>query len=293
MPHRSPRQTVNNGGQTARRQRWRRVSTPWCVWVAVVALVLGAGGIASARAAQPDAPPGYRVLVFSRTLGFRHANIPLGVEAIKQLGTTNGFAVDATEESAAFTSTNLNRYRAVVLLSVTGDVFNEEQQEALKGYLLGGGGLAAIHGALFGPGACEEQWPWYGDVCCVAFKNHSKVVPAKVTIADPANPSTAGIKSPWLRTDEWYNFNASPRGRARVLVTIDESTYAGGTLGADHPLSWCRKVRQGRFWYTAMGHTDESFQEPDFLRHVLGGIEQVAGVKQADFDVPAAELPRN
>lgn len=268
----------------------------WIGWVsrvigALLVAVTAMGGESSA-AAGAGAPSDVRVLLFSRTLGFRHANIPLGVEAIKRLGSEHGFAVDATEESAAFTSTNLARYRAVVLLSVTGDVLDETQQAALKAYLLGGGGLAAIHGALFGPGACEEKWPWYGEVCCVAFKNHSSVVPAKVTIVDAANPSTSGLASPWLRTDEWYNFNASPRGCGRILVTVDESTYQGGTLGTDHPLSWCRRVGQGRFWYTAMGHTDESFREPAFLRHVLGGIEQVAGVKPAEFEVPAADRSR-
>lgn len=229
------------------------------------------------------APAAYRILVYSKTLGFRHANIPLGVAAIRQLGREHGFAVDATEDSAVFTTANLATYKAVVFLSVTGDVLNDAQQEVLKSYLVGGGGYVAIHGALFGPGACEEKWDWYGEVCCVAFKNHSAVVPARVDIEDATNPSTVGLPAQWPRTDEWYNYNGNPRGCARVLVTIDETTYQGGTLGADHPMTWCRQMGQGRVWYTAMGHTDESFREPLFLKHILGGIEQVVGVKTADF----------
>jgi HEAT repeat protein/type 1 glutamine amidotransferase len=232
---------------------------------------------------QPRKEAAYRVLLFSKTLGFRHDNIPLGASVIRNLGAEHGFAVDATEDSAVFTPTNLARYKAVVFLSVTGDVLNEAQQTAFKDYVLGGGGFAAIHGALFGPSACEEKWAWYGELCCATFKNHSAVVPAQVDIEDANNPSTMGLPARWSRTDEWYNYAANPRGCARVLATVDESTYKGGTLGADHPIAWAKRMGQGRVWYTAMGHTEESFREPLFLKHVVGGIELVAGVKPGDF----------
>jgi hypothetical protein len=83
----------------------------------------------------------------------------------------------------------------------------------------------------------------------------------------------------WQRTDEWYNFNGTPRGSAHVLATVDESTYSGGSMGSDHPIAWCRSVGKGRMWYTAMGHTESSFSEPLFLQHLLGGIRYVAESK--------------
>jgi type 1 glutamine amidotransferase len=166
---------------------------------------------------------------------------------------------------------------------VTGDVLDSAQETAFKDYVLGGGGFAAIHGALFGPSACEDKWAWYGEVCCTAFKNHSAVVPARVDMEDAQNPSTAGLPAHWPRTDEWYNFSANPRACARVLATIDETSYQGGTLGDDHPISWCKRMGRGVFWYTAMGHTDASFDEPLFLKHILGGIQLVAGVKPGDL----------
>jgi uncharacterized protein len=57
-----------------------------------------------------------------------------------------------------------------------------------------------------------------------------------------------------------------------VLLTVDEASYTGGTMGTDHPIAWCHDRLGGRSLYTALGHTDESFAEPAFLRHVSGAL---------------------
>lgn len=53
-------------------------------------------------------------------------------------------------------------------------------------------------------------------------------------------------------------------------------------MGSEHPISWCQDYDGGRSWYTGMGHTDESFSDPSFLTHLLGGIRTAAGVEKAD-----------
>ncbi len=225
----------------------------------------------------------FSVLVFSKTLMFRHASITNGIEAIRKLGAENDFKVEATEDSSAFTSANLAKYRVVIFLSTSGDILNEEQQAAFRGYIEKGGGLAAIHAAVAGDVATEGAWPWYGEALCARFTNHSAVVQATVQVEDRQDPSTAPLPERWVRTDEWYNFIASPRGQARVLAGLDEATYSGGTMGKDHPVVWCRSMGKGRIWYTALGHTEASFTEPLFLKHLLGGILAAAGVKEARF----------
>jgi type 1 glutamine amidotransferase len=95
---------------------------------------------------------------------------------------------------------------------------------------------------------------------------------------EPAAGAPAGaLPRRWERTDEWYDFRTNPRGRVRVLATLDESTYSGGGMGGDHPIAWCHRYDGGRAWYTAMGHTSESFQEPLYLVHLLAGIRYAAG----------------
>ncbi|HYG34145.1 MAG TPA: ThuA domain-containing protein [Clostridia bacterium] len=227
----------------------------------------------------------FRALVFSKTLMFRHASITNGIEAIKKLGAENHFAVDATEDSNVFTPENLSKYKVVIFLSTSGDILNEQQQAAFKSYIEKGGGLAAIHAAVAGDVATEGGWPWYGETLCASFTNHSAVVQATIGVEDKKNPSTVGLPTRWVRTDEWYNFIESPRTKARVLASLDESTYQGGTMGKDHPIAWCKNVGKGRIWYTALGHTEESFSEPLFLKHLLGGIQAAAGVKKANFEL--------
>ncbi|MFD3324571.1 ThuA domain-containing protein [Streptomyces sp. NPDC058701] len=224
------------------------------------------------------ADPAYRVLVFSKTAGFRHSSIDDGVAALRGLGTANNFTVDATEDAEAFTTANLAKYRTVVFLSTTGDVLNTAQQTAFEQYVQGGGGYVGLHAAA----DTEYDWPFYEGLAGALFHSHPAVQSATVRVEDRAHDATAHLGSTWQRTDEWYNYRTNPRTGAHVLASLDESSYAGGNMAGDHPIAWCKDYRGGRAFYTGGGHTDESYTEPAFLRHLLGGIRWAAGMTEAD-----------
>jgi type 1 glutamine amidotransferase len=219
----------------------------------------------------------FNALVFSKTLMFRHASITNGIAAIKLLGAENGFHVEATEDASWFTATKLAKYQVIIFLSTSGDILDDAQQAAFKIFIERGGGLVAIHAAVAGDVATEGGWPWYGQALCARFTNHSAIVQATVNVEDGKHPFTARLPDHWVRADEWYNFIATPRGCARVLASVDETTYQGGTMGKDHPVAWCKLAGKGRIWYTALGHTEASFTELLFLKHLLGGIQFAAG----------------
>src|SRR5919109_333148 len=255
-----------------------------------VALLLFA--IPASAIATADDGPRFKALVFSKTAAFRHGSIPTGVAAVKQPGAEHNFAVDATEDAAAFTDENLAQYDVVIFLSTTGDVLNDTQQAAFERYVQAGGGYTGVHSAS----DTEYTWPWYGQLVGAYFRNHPAGTPtATVVREDKTDPSTVALQDRWQRTDEWYNYQSpvnpvvngggvdySPRATSgtHVLLTMDESTYAedDGTDGTDddHPISWCRRFDGGRMWYTGMGHTQASFGEADFLKHMLAGIEIAA-----------------
>jgi type 1 glutamine amidotransferase len=242
------------------------------------ASLLGLAACGPAVARAPDAAPGggapaFRVLVFSRTLGFRHDSIPDGIAAVEALGRAHGFAVDATEDAAAFTPANLARYRVVLFLSTTGDVLQGTQRDALQGFVHAGGGFAGVHAAA----DTLYDWPWYGGLVGAWFARHPAIQRATIHVEDGTHLSTRGLPDPWTWTDEWYEFRANPRPSAHVLLTVDEATYQGGGMGADHPIAWYHEYDGGRAWYTALGHVREAYADPTFRAHLLGGIAYAAG----------------
>jgi type 1 glutamine amidotransferase len=230
------------------------------------------------------------LLVFTKTEGYRHESIPDGVAAIRALGAANRFTVTETTDAATFTREGLAPYEAVLFLSTNREVLDGAQQAALEEYVRGGGGWAGVHAAS----DTEYDWPFYGELLAGAwFNGHPPIQPATLDVEDPFHPSTRGLPSRWTRSDEWYAFTVNPRPAARVLLRVDEASYtpAETTMGADHPIAWCREVGRGRSWYTAIGHTSESFAEPEYRRHLLGGILTATGRLPADCTPRERDAP--
>lgn len=274
-------------------------------FILILGMLVGAmAGCVGALQSQPAAATQedrFRVLVFSKTAGFRHDCIPAGIDAIKSLGTKHGFDVDATEDAAVFTPENFNRYEVIVFMCTTGDVLNDEQQLQFERYMdMNRGGFVGIHAAA----DTEYNWPWYGEHMGAYFKSHPPVQEATVVAVEPRTNSTKHLPARWTRTDEWYNYRELPGKRAastqpttaasgtagwiipdnhhptmQVLLRLDTSSYEGSEMGMNHPIAWQQEfISNGsRAWYTGLGHTPESYTEPLFLDHLAGGILWAAG----------------
>jgi type 1 glutamine amidotransferase len=227
---------------------------------------------------QTASPPrgeraAFRVLVFSRHAGYAHRSIPAGTAALHAIGAFHGFSVEATEAARRFTDEGLRPFRVVIFLNTTGDVLNAGQQAAFTRYIRAGGGFVGIHSAS----DTEHDWEWYHRLLGAEFAAHPPVQRARLRVDDRSHPSTRSVPREWTRTDEWYDYRAPPPPNVRILVSVDESTYTGGHMGASHPVSWAQEFEGGRAWYTSMGHTTCSYAEPAFLRHLTGGIIWAAG----------------
>jgi type 1 glutamine amidotransferase len=218
-----------------------------------------------------------RILVFTRTLGYRHASIPDGVHAIAQLCRSLRMDMDTTSDATRFTPAALQQYAAVVFLQTTGDVLDSLQQQAFRQYIESGGGYLGIHAAA----DCEYDWPWYGRLVGAYFKSHPAIQEAHLWIQlDPRFAELEALPRPWLRTDEWYNWQRPPsEDTVHVLVSIDENSYHGGINGAYHPMVWYHQVGLGRSFYIALGHTAASYSEPGFLLVLRLGLAYAAGLK--------------
>ena len=218
-----------------------------------------------------------RILVFSKTAGFHHSSIDEGITAIQKLGAENGFEVDTTKNSELITAANLKKYAAVVFLSTTGDIFNDAQQKVFEDYIHAGGGFAGIHAAA----DTEYEWPWYGRLTGAYFVSHPAQQEAELKVNNNRTISTSHLPAVWKRKDEWYNYKDIQDG-IRVLILLDENTYKGGSNGSTHPIAWYRDFEGGRSFYTGLGHVEESYTDPLFLKHILGGIQYAMGVKKME-----------
>jgi cytochrome c len=224
-------------------------------------------------AEEPNALPSLKLLVFSKTAGYRHDSIASGIEALEALQRLRNWIVTAAEDAQVFNEDDLSEIDVVIFLSTTGDILDAQQQAAFERFIENGGGFVGIHSAS----DTEYDWEWYGGLVGAYFADHPAITEANIVVENPSHPAAKTLPEIWTRQDEWYNFRANPRAEVNVILALDETSYAGGTMSGDHPIAWAHEVEGGRAFYTGLGHTIESFSEPLFLDHLIGGIEWAGG----------------
>ncbi|MEM6391226.1 MAG: ThuA domain-containing protein [Planctomycetota bacterium] len=228
---------------------------------------------------QPEMAPEIplvRMLLFTKTAGHRHANIPDGVKAIRILCSRLGIDLIHTADARLFNDEDLAKFDLVMFFNTTGDILNDEQQAAFERFIQAGNGFVGIHAAT----DAEYGWPWYTRLVGAQFAGHSKVVPAEMNVVVTDHPSTRHLPKRWARTDEWFRYKAMNPDEITVLIEIDETSYEGGNQGEPRPIAWYHEYDGGRAWYTGGGHTKEAFAEPDFMQHLAGGIRWAAGMTE-------------
>jgi type 1 glutamine amidotransferase len=231
---------------------------------------------APTRAAAPE-PARSAILIYSGTTGYRHDSIPDGVRAVSAIAKRRGMAVVASEDPAVFSPSSLKRFRAIVLLSCTTDPKNPasewlvgNRRTALQQFVRNGGGVLAIHAAA----DSHYNWPWYSRLIGAHFARHPQGTPkGRITVVAASDPAVSGLARSVERTDEWYYFDDYDPV-SKVLVTLDPSSI-GETDVNPNPVAWTRQINSGRIFYTAMGHTRESYSDPWFLAHISNGLDWV------------------
>lgn len=208
-----------------------------------------------------------KVLVFTKTAGYRHESIEKGVESIIELGKENDFDVTHSEDANMFNKENLSQYKLVIFLNTTEDILNLEQQKNFEDFINNGGSFMGIHSAA----DTEYDWTWYGKLVGAYFMDHPEKSNAQIIRIDETHLSSKHLPDTWTRYDEWYNYK-SINPDIKVILQLDETTYIGGKNGPNHPIAWYQEFDGKRMFYTGMGHTKESYSEPDFKNHLLGGI---------------------
>lgn len=250
-------------------------------WLLTCILLLSVTSVAHTQPRQ-DA-----ILIFSHTTGWRHDSIPAGIEALSTIAVERGLQAVASEDPEVFSSESLKRFRAIVLLSPTTDPKDPksewlvgERRTALQQFVAQGGGILAVHAAA----DSHYHWPWYGKLIGGRFARHPPGTPrGTVTVIEPNAPAMRGLGRSVSRTDEWYYFDDYDP-TSKLLITLDPASIGEPDINPNQ-VAWTREVDGGRVFYTAMGHTKESYSEPWFRQHLANGLDWVLNRPEG---VPAA-----
>jgi type 1 glutamine amidotransferase len=280
--------------------------------------------IAKMRAASPEKPrvppaKARKLLVFSRSWGYKHTARPFGAKAIEILGRqTRAFEAVLTEDDALFEPQSLQPFDAVVLNNTNEEIFlpedfaklpAEEQAKARQrdemlkksfvDFLQAGGGLAVVHAGV----ASFRQWPEFENIVGARFDNHPWGAGSTVVlrVEEPDHPLMAAFKEPqFIVTDEIYQVSAPySRDNLRVLLSVDpvrtritaEQRKNIHRQDMDFAMTWVKTYGKGRVFYCALGHQHELFWNPLVLRHYLDGLQFVLGDLKADA-TPQAKVVR-
>lgn len=229
-----------------------------------------------------------RVLVYTRNFtkdgkGYVHDNIAASIALLKKLGTENGFAVDSSDKAEVFTDANLKQYAALIFSNSNNEAFeNDEQRAVFERYIKHGGGFVGIHSASGSERASPFFWATLGG----KFKRHPPLQPFPIQVLDAKHPAAAHLGTTWPWEDEFYFLDhINPRmhvilaGQHAALKDPKPDGYPGATFGDVFPLAWCFEENGGRRFYTALGHKIAYYAEPNFQKHVLGGVLWVLRVK--------------
>lgn len=270
--------------------------------------------IAASIPAEPYAKPAKprKLLVFSRTNGFRHQSIVTGKLALSEMGKKTGaFEAVISDELSNFEKDKISEFDAICFLSTTQNPFSpfkdalkkmsDEEKEAAKTYELqlkenlmayvkAGGGFVGIHAAT----DTFYEWPEYGEMINGYFDGHPWNAGSQVNIyVEPGqekHPLAAMFNGERLDfKEEIYQFKAPyDSSKVHMLLRLDPEKSAkvkGKRQDNDYGVAWARNWDKGRVFYCSIGHNHDMFWHPEVLRHYLAGIQWATG----DFKVELAE----
>lgn len=242
----------------------------------LLALMAGAAPGASAEAAAKR-----RVLYFSQTMGGRHATIDLGRDVLRKLGAASGaFALDECTDSRKWSAEYFKPYDAIVSFGGGNLVIPEACRKALLAFVRGGKGFVGIHAAVVM--LPQPAWPEFAQMLGAQYAGILWEQPVQITVEDRRHPATRHLGASFTIKDEIYQFARWERAKTHVLLSVDTRSVDVFKLGVrrkdrDFAVAWCHPYGRGRVFYTCLGHSPQTWQDPRFQTHLMNAIRWAMG----------------
>lgn len=246
------------------------------LFVTRIAVLLSVAAAFSGGLSAQPAPK--RLLYVTHSAGFVHGSLAASRLALAGAGARAGLEVVATEDLSFFDTGRLDGFDAVFFFTSGELPLSPAQKENLLAFVRSGKGFGGAHSAT----DTLYQWPEYGELIGGYFDGHPWVHEATVEVEDPAHPVTRGLGNSFRLVEEFYQFRAFSRDKVRVLMTLDPASIDLRLPGVnrtdeDFALAWVRPYGEGRVFYTALGHFDETWRDARFQSILEGALRYLTG----------------
>ena len=215
---------------------------------------------------------------------------------------TPKFEVDQAKRSDnSITANKLKRYNAVVFLNTGPDVLDADEQAVFEQYFRGGGGFVGVGKAI----ETNADWAFLTEILGTRAAGKLDAQTATNKIADRGHDASKSLPEYWDVSDTYYNWTSNVRGQSHVLTTVSDAPFdrtgdgpqiralTGGTMGADHPVTWCKDWKGGRSYYTNHGASGAAFNDANLLEELTGAITWAAGQSDPVYSDCGATVTAN
>ena len=276
-----------------------RTSFPACGVVAI-ALTLFCGsawGQATSREMLPAPPKAKQVhlkhvLVIGQTRGFEHDSVSSAMAAVYNMGKESGLwdtmlRTDTellTKKNLGNNAKNLNYFDLIVFASTTGELDMDDSQKAdMMSFIKEDGkGFVGIHAAL----DTNYKWPEYGEMIGGWFNEHPwSTFEAPILNEDPDFPAVRHFPKAFVKYDEIYQAKEWSRDKVNVLLSLDTTKLDFNNPRVHRPdhdlaVAWSKMYGKGRVFYSTLGHTEESWDDPDVRTMYFEAIKWALGMTE-------------
>ena len=174
---------------------------------------------------------------------------------------SRGIDLTYTDKLDDLSATNLARYDALVIYANHTRI-SPDQEKALLEYVENGHGFVPIHCASF----CFLNSAKYVELVGAQFKSHGTGV-FKETIVNSDHPVMKSL-TPIESWDESYVHSKHNTNRIVLAERRDDK--------GNEPYTWVRESGKGRVFYTAWGHDQRTWSNPQFVSLIENGIRWAA-----------------
>jgi uncharacterized protein len=226
------------------------------------------------------------VLVIGQTKGFEHDSISDAMAAVFNMGKESGLwdtmirtdtELLTKKDMGRRNAKNLNYFDLIIFASTTGELdLDDDQKKDILSFIHDDGkGFVGIHAAL----DTNYNWPEYGEMIGGWFDQHPWMTfNAPIVNEDPDFPAVRHFPKSFVKYDEIYQPKAWSRDKVNVLLSLDPNkldyTNNPRVHRTDHDfaVAWSKMYGKGRVFYSTLGHTEESWDDPDVRKMYFEAI---------------------